>query len=63
MAATQLIHFPAVRAALGVETNRTLKKACARHGIPIVTLSSRTKALRPDDYDLLLARASAKEPA
>jgi hypothetical protein len=55
---TKLIHFGAVKAALGIETNRTLKSLCARHGIPIVTLSPQMKALTAESYALLLQRAS-----
>ena len=47
---TNLIHFGPVKAALGIETNRALKSICARHGIPIVTLSPQVKALTADPY-------------
>ena len=53
---TNLIHFGAVKAALGIETNRALKSICARHNIPIVTLSPQVKALKQSDYELLLER-------
>ena len=52
------IPLPAVRAALCIKTNRTLKAICARHGIPIVTFSPGSKALRRSSYDLLLQRAT-----
>ena len=55
---TKLMNFSAVKAGLGIETNRTLKRLCARHGIPIVALSPQTKALTVESYLLLLARAS-----
>lgn len=58
MTATHLIRFPAVRAALGVSCNRTLKAACQRHNVPIVEISTRVKALTPQGYALLLERAS-----
>jgi hypothetical protein len=61
MSATQLIHFPEVRRALGVACNRTLKAACERHGVAIIELSTRTKALTPEGYAQLLARASGLE--
>jgi hypothetical protein len=57
---TNLIHFGAVKAALGIETSRTLKSVCARHGIPIVALSPQMKALTTESYQLLLIRASGK---
>ena len=60
---TNLIHFGAVKAALGIETNRTLKAICARHSIPIVVLSPQVKAVTPESYALLLARASKTEAA
>jgi hypothetical protein len=53
------IHFlPQVREALGFKSNRTLIAACVRHGVPIVTLSSKSKALRHSHYQLLLDRAT-----
>lgn len=57
---TQLIHFSAVKAALGIETNRTLKAVLERHGIPIVTLSPKSKALTQESYALLLQRMTQK---
>jgi hypothetical protein len=55
---TNLIHFGAVKSALGIETNRCLKAVCARHNIPVVTLSPQLKALTAESYALLLARAT-----
>jgi hypothetical protein len=55
---TKLIHFAAVKAALGIETNRTLKAICGRHSIPIVTLSPQCKALTSEAYALLLERCT-----
>ena len=55
------IPLPAVRAALHIKTNRTLKSILARHGIPTIVLTPGSQALRRSHYDLLLSRAS-KEP-
>ena len=54
------VSFKAVRYALGVTDNRTLKAACEKFNIPIVVLSKTSKALRKSDYDLLLQRAMEK---
>jgi hypothetical protein len=56
----QAIPFAAVREALGFNSNRTLKAACVRHGVPIVTWSARSMALTKAAYELLLARATGK---
>jgi hypothetical protein len=52
------IPLPAVRRALSMKDNRTLKAACLRHGVPIISFSPRAKALRESDYARLLERAS-----
>jgi hypothetical protein len=57
-ATLQLIHFPAVRRAIGFESNKSLHRACVAFGIPVVVLNHKTKALRQSDYSLLLERAS-----
>ena len=63
-ATLQLIHFPAVRRAIGFESNKSLHRACAAFGIPVIVLNRKTKALRQSDYSLLLERASgsAEQP-
>jgi hypothetical protein len=40
------------------KSNRALKSACKKFGVPILDLSRQSKALRHSDYQLLLARAS-----
>ncbi len=57
---TNLIHFSAVKAALGIETNRALKSICERHRIAIVALSPSIKGLTAENYELLLKRASGE---
>ncbi|MDA9539641.1 hypothetical protein ACM41_26435 [Bradyrhizobium sp. CCBAU 21362] len=47
-----------VRDAMRFKSNRSLKAACERHGVPILDISRQTKALRHSDYELLLSRAS-----
>lgn len=56
----RLVPFPMIRKAVGFKTNVALIAACGRHGVPIVTLSSKSKALRQSDYALLLTRASGE---
>jgi hypothetical protein len=62
-ASLQLIHFPAVRRAIGFESNKSLHRACVAFGIPIVVLNRKTKALRQSDYSLLLQRATGTAEA
>lgn len=52
-----------VRDAMRFKSNRALKAACERYGVPILDLSRQSKALRQSDYELLLARASGKAEA
>lgn len=48
-----------VRDAMRFKSNRSLRAACDRHGVPILDISRQTKALRHSDYELLLSRASS----
>ena len=57
-ASLQLIHFPAVRRAIGFATNKSLHKACVAFGIPVIVLNRKTKALRQSDFALLIERAT-----
>ena len=57
MSTTDIIKFPEARRQLGME-NRGLKKACARHGVRWLQINSRVLAIRRDDLELLLERAS-----
>ena len=61
MSATDLIHLPEVRRRLGVDSNRSVRAACSRFGIPVIDLNRKVKGVRECDYALLLARASGKE--
>ena len=56
----QTIPFDEIRRATGIRDNRTLRAACLRHDVPIVSFSRKRLALRPADYELLLARATAR---
>jgi len=47
-----------VRDALRFKSNRSLKAACERYGVPILDISRQSKMLRHRDYELLLSRAS-----
>lgn len=51
-------HLSEVRDAMLFKSNRSLKAACKRYGVPILDLSRQTKVLRHSDYETLLARAS-----
>jgi hypothetical protein len=62
-ASLQLIHFPAIRRAIGFESNKSLHRACVTFGIPVVVLNRKTKALRQSDYSLLLQRATGNPAA
>jgi hypothetical protein len=54
------IPFGQVRDALGFRSNRTLAKACARHGVEVLEFTSHSKALTRSAYELLLARAAGR---
>jgi hypothetical protein len=60
---TQLIHFGALKQALGLETNRALKALLARHDIPVVMLSRQSKAVTTENYSALLSRMSERKAA
>jgi hypothetical protein len=59
----QLIHFPAIRRAIGFESNKSLHRACIAFDIPVVVLNRKVKALRQSDYSLLLQRATGNAEA
>lgn len=63
MSIEQLVHFPAVKTALGFGDSRAVLALCERHQIPVVRLNKRQYALRTSHFDLLLARATTRAEA
>jgi hypothetical protein len=53
-----ILRLPAVRAALGCVSNRPIIRACAKYGIPIVSISSKMRGIRATDLEVLISRAS-----
>lgn len=53
-----LVPFPECRRRLAINDNRSLKAICRRHGVRWLALNTRVLALRREDIETLLQRAS-----
>jgi hypothetical protein len=56
-----LIRLPEVCTALGVKSTITARRWCAKHGVEILEINSRAKAVRVADLERSLIAAAAKE--
>jgi hypothetical protein len=56
-----LVRMPDVAEALGVKAVITARRWCAKHGVPIIELNSRSKAVRREDLERSLLAAAGKE--
>lgn len=61
MSTAALTRMPAVASALGAKSVATAKSWCLRHGVEIVEINSRAKAVRTADLERSLLAAAGKE--
>jgi hypothetical protein len=58
---TALMRMPDVANALGVRSVITAKRWCAKHGVEIIELNARAKAVRTADLERTLLAAAGEE--
>jgi hypothetical protein len=57
---TALMRLPQVREKLDVKSNATVRTWCERHGVEILTLNARARAVRVAEFERALELAVGK---
>jgi hypothetical protein len=55
-----LMRLPQVREKLDVKSNATVRAWCAKHGVEIITLNARARAVRVTELERALELAAGK---